>query len=101
LRFIRNHAKEAIEVSNVVREAGISRRSLEIRFQTVLGKSIHAEIHRVRLGYAKQLLVETNLSVERIASLAGFCSISHLSSAFRVETGMTPAQYRRYTRISQ
>jgi LacI family transcriptional regulator len=100
LRFIRDHAKEAIDVGDVVREAGISRRSLEIRFQTILKRSIRAEIQRVRIGFAKQLLVETNLSVERIALLTGFCSLSHLGSTFRLETGMTPAQYRRGVCIS-
>jgi LacI family transcriptional regulator len=100
LRFIRDHAKEAIEVGDVVREAGISRRSLEIRFQTVLKRSIRAEVQRVRIGFAKQLLVETNLPVERIALLTGFCSLSHLGSTFRLETGMTPAQYRRGICIS-
>jgi LacI family transcriptional regulator len=95
LRFIRVHAKEAIGVDDVVREAGISRRGLEIRFQRVLTRSIRGEIQRVRLQAAKQLLVETNLSVERIAQMTGFCSLSHLGSTFRLETGMTPARYRR------
>ena len=100
LRFIHQHAKEAIGVKNVVRQAGISRRGLEIRFQTILGRSIRAEIERVRLESDKQLLVETNLSVERIAALTGFCSLSHLGSTFRGDTGMTPGQYRRRTCVS-
>jgi LacI family transcriptional regulator len=100
LRFIREHAREAIGVNSVVHQTGISRRGLEIRFQTILGKSIREEIQRVRLGYAKQLLIETNLSVERIALLTGFCSLSHLGSTFRLATGMTPAQYRRNMCIS-
>jgi LacI family transcriptional regulator len=100
LRFIREHAKESIGVDDVTREAGISRRGLETRFQTVLGRSIHAEIQRVRLQIAKQFLIETNLSVERIAALTGFCSLSHLGTTFRHETGMTPARYRRSRCIS-
>jgi LacI family transcriptional regulator len=100
LRFIVEHAREAIGVNNVVRETGISRRGLEIRFQTILGKSIREEIQRVRLGCAKQLLIESNLSVERIALLTGFCSLSHLGSTFRLANGMTPAQYRRNMCIS-
>ena len=99
LHFVREHSKEAIGVDDVVREAGISRRGLEIRFQNVLRRSIRAEIQRVRLGHVRQLLTETSLSVEKIARLTGFCSVSHLAGVFRHEFRATPAQFRRRTRV--
>jgi LacI family transcriptional regulator len=95
LRFIRDHARQPIDVADVVRQAGISRRGLEIRFRRALGRSIRDEIQRNRLVYSKQLLVETNLPLERIARLAGFCSPSHFGSVFRLENGTTPADFRR------
>lgn len=98
MRFIRNHARESISVADVVRHANISRRGLEIRFQQTLGRSIRSEIERTRLMFAKQLLVETNLTAEQIARLAGFCSLSYLSSVFRRDAGMTLTDYRRQKR---
>ena len=79
--------------------AGISRRGLEIRFRRAMGRSIHDEIQRIRLVFTKQLLTETNLPAERIASLAGFSSLPYLMSMFRREAGMTLAQFRRRMRI--
>ena len=99
LRFIRDHARQSIGVEDVVRAAGISRRGLEIRFRHAMGRSIHDEVQRIRLVFTKQLLAETNLPSERIASLAGFCSLPYLMSVFRRETGMTLAQFRRRMRI--
>ncbi len=98
LHFIREHAKETIGVDDVVEQAGISRRGLEIRFHNVLRRSIRGEIQRVRLAQVRQLLTETNLSVDRIAQLTSFCSVSHLGGVFRHEFGATPAQFRRRTR---
>jgi LacI family transcriptional regulator len=98
LRFIRDHARQAINVDDVVRYAGISRRGLEIRFRRAMGRSIRGEIQRIRLVFTKQLLTETNLPTERIAALAGFCSLPYLMSMFRRETGMTLAQFRRRMR---
>lgn len=95
VRFIREHAREAIGAEDVVSQAGISRRSLELRFKKVMKTSICDEIQHVRLGHAKQLLAETNLSVERISHLSGFCSPSHLGNVLRLETGMTPGQFRQ------
>ena len=98
LRFIRDNARRSIGVADVVRQAGVSRRGLEIRFQQSLGRSIREEVQRVRLGWTKQLLVETNLPAWRIAEASGFSSLSYLSNVFRREQGMTLAQYRRRLR---
>jgi LacI family transcriptional regulator len=98
LRFIRNQARGPIGVEDVVSETGISRRNLEIRFRRVLGRSVRDEIQRVRLVHTRQLLLETNLPVERIAQLAGFRSLSYLSNVFRREVGMRVAEFRRQMR---
>ncbi len=98
LRFIRDHARRPIGVANVVREAAIGRRTLEIRFQRTLGRSIREEIQRVRLGWTRQLLLETDLSLAKIAGQSGISSLSYLSKVFRRQTGMTLAQYRRQHR---
>lgn len=99
LRFIRDNAKYPISVADVVTQAGVSRRALEIRFQRTLGRSIRGEIQRVRLEKTQRLLVETNLPAERVAELAGFSSLSYLSNIFRREMGMTLRQYGRRMRL--
>jgi LacI family transcriptional regulator len=99
LRFIRDHARESIDVDDMVRQTGISRRGLEIRFQQTLARSIRGEIERTRLVLTKQLLVETNLPAEQIARLAGFCGLSYLSTVFRRQAGMTLTQFRERMRV--
>jgi LacI family transcriptional regulator len=94
-RFVRDHFREPITVDDVVTEAGCSRRSLEIRFQRCLGRSIRQEIQRTRLAWSKRLAAETNLSVEKIAAASGFSGLSYLSQVFRRELGMTLSEYRR------
>jgi LacI family transcriptional regulator len=98
LRFIRDNARQPIGVLDVVRSAGPSRRGLEIRFQQILGHSIRSEIQRVRLHWARQLLLETNLPIPRIGTLVGFGSSQYLGNVFRRETGTTMAQFRRRNR---
>lgn len=100
LRFIRDHARRPIGVADVVRAAAIGRRTLEIRFQRAVGRSIREEIQRVRLAWTRQLLVETDLSLGRIAVQSGISSLSYLSKVFRRQTGTTLAEYRRRHRVS-
>ncbi len=95
LRFIRERSREPIGVDDVVEHVLLSRRAMEIRFQRVVGRSIRKEIQRVRLVWAKQLLLETVMPVTRIADAIGFGSHSYLSKVFHRETGETLAAYRR------
>jgi LacI family transcriptional regulator len=98
VHFIQDHATEPIGVSDVVDAVMISRRALELRFRRVIGRTLHAEIHRVRLERAGRLLVETDLPVARVAEAAGFGRASYLAQAFRQAFGATPARYRRRMR---
>jgi LacI family transcriptional regulator len=98
--FIRKNAKRPIGVQDIVRQTAMSRRALEIRFQRQLGRSIRDEIERVRLEWTKQLLVETDLPLSKIADCAGFGSQSYLSNVFRQIVGVTLSQYRREHRIA-
>jgi LacI family transcriptional regulator len=100
IMFIRNNARKLIGVDDVAAHSAISRRSLEIRFQKSLGRSIREEIQRVRLSWVKQLLVETNLSLSKIAECTGFSGQSYLCDVFHRETGITLAGYRREKRSS-
>jgi LacI family transcriptional regulator len=50
---------------------------------------------RVKLNRVKQLLAETDLSVEAIARLAGFEHPEYLSVSFKREIGLRPQAFRK------
>ncbi len=95
MRFIREHAHEAIQVRDVAKAALIGRRSLERRFRAALGRSPLDEIMRVRLDRARQLLIETNLKMPDIARRSGFASATYMATAFGRMYGMSPRAYRK------
>jgi transcriptional regulator GlxA family with amidase domain len=72
----------------------ICRAALEKRFRKHLNRSPKQEIRRIRLERIKQLLVETDLTLERIAELSGFEHPEYMSVLFKRETGQTPGHYR-------
>lgn len=94
VRYIRAHAGRAITVNDVLREIPLSRRQLERRFRTALGRSILDEIQRCRVDRARQLLVDTELTLPQIALASGFASASYFSVVFSQSQGMTPGVYR-------
>lgn len=70
--LIRINGGLSIRVSDVVKHLKRSRRSVELRFKTVLGRSVLEEIKRVRLETIRRLVQQTNTPFARIATLAGF-----------------------------
>lgn len=94
-RFIREHASEGIKVAEVAEHVSISRRQLERRFRTELNHTIHEEITATQIARVKQLLTETDLTLEQLAPLAGYDYKELLSNVFKRETGETPGEYRR------
>ena len=94
LRFIREHACEGIQVQDVVRSVAISRSALAARFKAVTGRTIHAEIQRVQIDRARQLIVTTDLPLHHVAEQAGFNYVQHLITIFRRHTGVNPGEYR-------
>jgi LacI family transcriptional regulator len=68
---------------------------LERRFRQHLKRSPQAQIRAAQLGRVKQLLAETDFTLERIAELSGFEHPEYMSVVFKQTCGLTPGQYRR------
>ena len=95
LRFIREHARQAVGVAAVAAAAGLSRRVLEKRFRTLLARSVLSELRRVRIEQICRLLVETNQPISQIALALGYENVEHIARYFRRERKMTPLAFRK------
>jgi len=92
--LIRDHACEGINVETVAGFTELSRRQLERRFRTELGRTLRQEITNVQLNKVKQLLHETDMTLEQISHLAGYSHKEQLCAVFKREIGTTPSMYR-------
>ena len=61
MRFIRRYGTGHLTVGGILAAVPASRRSLETRFKKATGRTLRAEIVRVRLAHARALLRTTNL----------------------------------------
>ncbi len=99
LKLIRERFSEPIGIPQIIAETGLSRRTLERRFQKWIGRTIEHELVRVRLEQAKYLLKETNIPVTSIGPRIGISDPQYFMRFFRREIGMTPNQYRFQNQI--
>jgi LacI family transcriptional regulator len=95
LRFIQARAFHDIVVKDILDEVPVSRRSLEIQFRRLLGRSPAEEIRRVRLDRGRELLARSDISISEIATACGFANGTRFGVAFRKRFGKTPLAYRK------
>jgi len=98
-RFIREHACEGIDVSDVLLAFPLSRSTMDRRFMNILGRSPKDEILRVRLDRVKQLLAETDFPLTLIAEKVGLQHVEHLSRIFKNRVGTTPSEFRSHALV--
>ena len=95
LRYIRENACQGIEVDLVARYAGLNRRYLERRFRAYIQRSPFQEIRRVQMERVKDLLVQTDLTIDAIADQTGFGGRTRLTVEFSKHAGVSPGAFRK------
>lgn len=95
LRYIQAHAFRGIIVEDVLREVAVSRRYLELQFRRYIGRLPAEEIRRLRLERGRDLLVNSDLSIESISAACGYAGATQFGVAFRKHFGQTPLVFRR------
>jgi LacI family transcriptional regulator len=97
LGWMREHLAEQVGIDQLLCALGgrIARRTLESRFQKMLGRTPHRELTRIRVTLAKRLLSDTDLPIAVIAKRCGFSSSSHFGTVLRANERVAPQQYRR------
>lgn len=66
-------------------------------FKKTCGTTVHRYIILKRIEGARNLMLSTNLSIEKISALCGFKTQSHFSQCFQSIEGMTPTAFRKST----
>ena len=89
------HVGNPIYVAEIARTAGVSRRSLEMRFRRTLGTSVYAQVQRVRFERVLELMTDPAMSLDAIAYSTGFGGAAAFSTMFRRHFKVAPSVYRQ------
>ncbi len=94
LRFMAENSHRRIQVKHVASAVATTRRTLERKFTESIGRTIAAEITRLRIERAKRRMVETDAAMKDVALEAGFRTADHFGKVFTRVEGMTPSKFR-------
>ncbi|MBQ9873976.1 MAG: substrate-binding domain-containing protein [Thermoguttaceae bacterium] len=95
LEIVKLNIDKPFGVEELAQKLDVSRRTLELRFRSSLGRAVSELIRAERLEKARAMLLETNYSVSEIARKCGFRNQNYLATSFRRHFNVTPAQFRK------
>ncbi len=94
IRTMEENIEEPMSPSVLARDVGLSTRQLERLFRRYLNRSPKRYYMELRLQRARNLLMQTDMSVINVALACGFTSPSHFSKCYRAQYDITPYRER-------
>lgn len=94
IQMMEGNIEEPISPSILAKNVGMSTRQLERLFRRYLNRSPKRYYMELRLQKARNLLMQTDMSVINVALACGFASPSHFSKCYRSHYDTTPYRER-------
>ncbi|RYH12051.1 GlxA family transcriptional regulator [Tropicimonas sp. IMCC6043] len=94
IQIMEQNLEEPISPSILARDVALSTRQLERLFRRYLNRSPKRYYMELRLQKARNLLMQTDMSVINVALACGFTSPSHFSKCYRTHYHTTPYRER-------
>ena len=99
IRWAEENLAEPIGLTELALRAAMSERNFLRRFLEATGSTPKSWLQRLRISRARELCETSALDFEAVASACGYRSPETFRAAFRRETGLSPAAYRRRFRM--
>lgn len=93
-RYIRQHYAEPLTVDGLAAHLSLNKNHLIRLFNTTLNTTPNRYLNDVRLRNARQMLLQTDHSVQHVAHRCGFPTVSYFIKRFKERFGESPTTFR-------
>jgi AraC family transcriptional regulator len=93
--ILRERFRDPPSAVELAREVGVEPGRLTRSFRARYGEGLGAYVRQVRLDWAAERLLRSDIDLARIACDAGFADQSHFTRSFSARFGVPPGRYRR------
>jgi DNA-binding response OmpR family regulator len=98
MRLIDDNLAAPLTLAGIARALGTYEKKLSQAFRQHAGITVFAYLAEARMMRGRQLLADTDMSVQQIAEHIGFRSAANFATAFREHAEATPTAYRQSVR---
>ncbi|AUD05030.1 AraC family transcriptional regulator [Spirosoma pollinicola] len=94
LEFVLLNFREEIRIEQIASIAGMAPAAFCRYFKNRTRKTFVEYLNELRIGHARKLLTNIDLSIGQVGMECGYNNSSHFHRQFKLSTGMTPFQYQ-------
>ena len=94
-RYISENFSEPLTLSDAARMACMEKTYFSKRFKALTGFNFSSYLTQLRLAAARQLLLNTDMSIGDIADHTGFSGSNYFGDVFLRAYGTSPTEYRK------
>ena len=99
--YIEDHYSEKITLEILADKFYMHPVYLQRKFKEDIGLTPFDYQKRVRVSKAKEYLLTTDLSIDEISALCGFCNTSYFIRVFKENENVTPFKFRQRTNMTE
>lgn len=93
--YVNKYYQNDITLDRIAGHVGMNPSALCRYFKRKTGKKLFDYVTELRVAFAAKLLINSNISISRIAYDCGYNNLSHFNRQFKSVTSTTPTEYRR------
>lgn len=99
--FMQENVYKDIDLEKLAKKLNISYSWFRKVFKEYTGYAPAKYFQELKLRKAKQLLIESTLSIKEISYELNYTTTEHFFALFKKRTGLTPTEYRNFGRITE
>ncbi|MGM9748920.1 MAG: helix-turn-helix domain-containing protein, partial [Candidatus Cryptobacteroides sp.] len=88
-------SNDELDVTGMTERLHISRTKFYYKVKGLTGENPSVFFKRYKLNRAAQLLKEHKYNISEIADMTGFSTLSHFSTSFKKQFGVSPSEYNK------
>lgn len=93
--WLSEHYREEISLDDIADYVGLTPAYCSAMIKETTGTSFSKSLIGMRIGKAKELLLNTKKKIYEIAMETGYSDVKYFNRVFKKETGITPVHYRK------
>lgn len=99
LQYVILHLEEEISLDTIALYANMNRSYFSRYFKSKTGENFVDFVARIRVEKAKELLRETDYTIDEISLRVGHVNKAYFTKVFKKVTGLNPGEFRKKNHI--